>query len=155
MAKRNAQMILDKHWDRKLPVDILKIANELGLSVRYLTGNAELLYSGEYKQDDGSGRPVCYINRNDTVERQRFTLAHEVAHHVLAHGPALRDTDRSMHSYDPKEREANIFAANLLMPDKAVKSMIDSGITDAVRLADIFAVSVPALKIKMKELGYL
>lgn len=57
------------------------------------------------------------------LETARFTLGHEIGHHVLNHGlslhrelPILQGRPRS-----PKEREADLFSAELLMPSKLVR----------------------------------
>lgn len=153
-AKAKAKEILDLYWDSKFPINAHSIASKLGLSVKYFSGESEKLYSGEYIANE-NGKPVIYINRNDSMPRQNFTLAHEIGHHVLNHGSALRDTERTILSVDPKEREANVFAANLLMPDSYVKKAIEViGVNSVDEMAEIFSVSAPAIRIKMKELGY-
>ena len=56
---------------------------------------------------------------------QRFTFAHEIGHYVI-HTNVVSFRDRSLSSPDssrvraPEEREADIFAAELLMPRKYV-----------------------------------
>lgn len=59
------------------------------------------------------------------LSSQRFTLAHELGHYVL-HTDSLAFRDRSLSAPDvsrerpPEEREADAFAAELLMPRKLV-----------------------------------
>ena len=70
---------------------------------------------------------VIFINRQHTVQRRLFTLAHELAH-VLFH---LRRGGEEgaisvFASRDPKEKEANAFAAELLMPTPAIKTLIST-----------------------------
>lgn len=55
--------------------------------------------------------------------RQRFTVAHELAHHELHRegGTPLLITDQNIFGRrDPVEQEANAFAGHLLMPDPAI-----------------------------------
>lgn len=56
-------------------------------------------------------RPIIFLNRNRPACRQRFSLAHELGHVVL-HGYHTRDM----------EKEADRFAAELLLPAKSVEA---------------------------------
>lgn len=65
------------------------------------------------------GRPIILFSRTDPGDRQRFTVAHELGH-LLMHSPR-RDDEIEL---DIAEREANQFAAALLLPrDVAVEAM--------------------------------
>jgi Zn-dependent peptidase ImmA (M78 family) len=55
----------------------------------------------------------------------------------------------------PAEMEANHFAAELLMPEEHVKSLIADGTTSIQDLADKFNVSPGAMKYRLINLGYL
>lgn len=66
--------------------------------------------------------PVVTVNGREPPERRRFSLAHEIGHHEM-HGDlkqAFACTPGDMEDYrrSPEEREANHFAANLLMPGR-------------------------------------
>lgn len=71
--------------------------------------------------------------------------------------------DRSTLGTDPKERQANQFAAALLMPaesiDERVKDALDSGVVSrdalASRLAQEFDVSIEAMTYRLINLGIL
>jgi Zn-dependent peptidase ImmA (M78 family)/transcriptional regulator with XRE-family HTH domain len=56
-------------------------------------------------------RPVIFLNANRPADRMRFSLAHEFGHAVLHPYP-----------YENMEKEANEFAAELLMPEQAIRS---------------------------------
>ena len=92
----------------------------------------------------------------DSEGRRRFTLAHEVAHWVLHfRDDALRAEphyyrDVTPGSVDPKEREANVFAADLLMPFDVVAAASGEG---AETLAERFIVSEPAMAWRLYNLG--
>src|SRR5207244_11389375 len=68
------------------------------------------------------------LNRTESPARRRFTLAHEVGHwicQVLAGHPApvyCRPADLAPAADRLLEREANVFAAELLMPEDRVRS---------------------------------
>ncbi|MGF1592299.1 MAG: ImmA/IrrE family metallo-endopeptidase [Kiloniellaceae bacterium] len=54
-------------------------------------------------------RPVIFLNKDRPADRMRFSLAHEFAHVVLHPFP-----------YEEMEKEANEFAAELLMPRRSI-----------------------------------
>jgi Zn-dependent peptidase ImmA (M78 family) len=57
-------------------------------------------------------------------------------------------------NYDPVESSANRFAAELLMPESAVRSMIsDKAYSNLSALATAFNVSEVAMKYRLKNLG--
>lgn len=93
-------------------VDVVKLANILGFNV----------YQA-YFSDDVSGKVVkeekaIYINRLDKPERQRFSIAHEIAHILLHHKGEIGNfiDYRNKGIYNQQEFEADNFAAALLMP---------------------------------------
>ena len=66
------------------------------------------------------GRPFVFLSRVKTAERSRFDLAHEIGHLVL-HSDVTRTeeaTDRRI------EHEANIFAAEFLLPTEALRAKL-------------------------------
>lgn len=151
----NAQEVLNKFWDKKLPVDVLSIVKDLGLNA-YSLSDEEIMQGVSGRYDSTSGVPAVFVNTQEPLTRQRFTLAHELGHFCLNHGNSFRDTRETLYSYDHKEYSANLFAADLLMPEDYVKHYIFSeGITSVAELADIFLVSYSAMKIRLERLGLL
>src|SRR5438128_1030000 len=68
-------------------------------------------------------KPAILVSSLRPQGRQAFTCAHEFAHHIYGHGEQFDELveDRgTRHRYDPKEFEADCFAAALLMPKTAV-----------------------------------
>ncbi|PTJ37537.1 hypothetical protein BU021_12265, partial [Staphylococcus simulans] len=64
---------------------------------------------------------IIYLNSNHHENRKRFTMAHELGHFLLRHqGVNYRTSKKEiyegLHDYI-NEREANSFAAELLMPE--------------------------------------
>jgi Zn-dependent peptidase ImmA (M78 family) len=151
---RIAQSFLERHWDQQLPVDPVAIAKDAG--VRVFT-NPELgRYAGWFYEHEGV--PTIEYNARDSLVRQRFTIAHELGHFALNHGPRPRDSAEafSLSNYDPLESEANKFAAELLMPAAVVNGMIRMhDITDFEQLAAMFNTSGVAMKFRLKNLGWL
>jgi Zn-dependent peptidase ImmA (M78 family) len=111
------------------------------------------------REDDGSY--VIRINRHETPERQRFTLAHEIAHYLLHRDEIDRLPNGIVDNVlyrsgapEQKEYEANRLAADLIMPSEAVKEQLEAigpptseEIID--RLAKTFQVSKAAMEIRL------
>ncbi|MFA9480436.1 ImmA/IrrE family metallo-endopeptidase [Phycisphaerales bacterium AB-hyl4] len=106
--------------------------------------------------------PVIVLNANDPSTRQRFTLAHELAHLVRG-TPGLELTrDRDLFTSDAQEeREANELAASLLMPLRWLEAQaLQAPIGKLVlnKLAAEANVSVPTLMYRIAncaaELGF-
>jgi Zn-dependent peptidase ImmA (M78 family) len=149
-----AREMLDKHWDKRLPVNPVAIAQAAGVTV-YRDPNAGSI-SGRFEIADGS--PRIYVNSHESRLRQRFTIAHELGHFALRHGSRFRDTAGSFASVqiDPVETQANRFAAELLMPAAAINGLIERrGITDFAQLVELFDVSQQAMQFRLKNLGWL
>jgi Zn-dependent peptidase ImmA (M78 family) len=151
------------------PVDPLKIAKFLGLQV--VTDDLGDDVSGLLIRRDQ--QVLIAVRRSDPSSRRNFTIAHEIGHHVLGHqfepgahvhvdkGNYISQRGpRSSKGVDPKEIEANQFAAALLMPAVCVRTeahkfgipMLDSSVTE---LAARFKVSDQAMTIRLTSLGLL
>jgi Zn-dependent peptidase ImmA (M78 family) len=71
---------------------------------------------------------TIWLNATEPEPRRRFTLAHELGHWVCqclegTAAPVMcRPKDVTESALRAVEREANIFAAELLMPEPAVRS---------------------------------
>lgn len=99
------------------PVDVLGIARRLDL-VLMMQPLDNLL--GFYVR--GEHRSGIVINSQRPESLQRFTLAHEIGHHVLGHQDSADDqhaVDR-FDSDSPVELAAQSFAASLLMPQPLI-----------------------------------
>lgn len=152
----SAEEALSRYWDvGSLPVDPIIIATKMGISVMadpYLDG------SGHYEPNAArNGCPLITYNPKESVVRQRFTIAHELGHHVLNHGPRDRDTPKNftMAVHDVAEVSANKFAARLLMPADFIHALVQvRGVRNLTRLAKLFSVSGAAMGYRLQELGY-
>ncbi len=60
--------------------------------------------------------PVIVIKKQSSEGPQAFTLMHELAH-LLLHRESFIDDEADFYSYQGKERVANEFAGNVLVPD--------------------------------------
>lgn len=101
----------------KLPVDLLKIANEANIKVMK-NSDVNVLSGGE------SG--ICLLEGNAwylvyddeaNIGRRRFTIAHEFGHIFLGHELKKGYHGRTFNVDKPQvERDADMFAARLLAP---------------------------------------
>ena len=106
----------------ELPVPVEKIAGDLlGLDVRE---TEDIEVSGMLLP----ARREIWLNATESEPRRRFTLAHELGHWVCQClegkvAPVMcRPKDVSEAADRALEREANIFAAELLMPELEVRA---------------------------------
>jgi Zn-dependent peptidase ImmA (M78 family) len=156
LEREAATDLLRKHWlGKSIPVKPEEIARNEGVKVAYIDA-ASADISGEYLINQGE--PTILFNRFHSSVRQRFTIAHELGHHILKHGPRYRDTENSILNItgDPIETSANRFAAELLMPIFSVSTLVvDQGVTSLSELASSFEVSEQAMKFRLKNLGLI
>lgn len=147
-----ARELLSRYWDQHLPIDPVKIAASAGVAV-YARGGADdsfYPYSGYYRRVNGA--PALEFNVTEAPVRQRFTVAHELGHFALGHEDSPRDGGNFYSSGDPKERMANKFAAELLMPATLIRHYF--GMAPSVEaLAQQFGVSRDAMGYRLLNLG--
>jgi Zn-dependent peptidase ImmA (M78 family) len=164
IAVNKAQEMLDR-FSQQPPVDVELVARALGVEVRYQSLDEG---TSGFMIRPSQGKPTIGVNSDHHPNRQKFTIAHEIGHFVLhASVPTVlvdesivhfRD-DKSSTATDPREREANAFAAQLLMPESAVRQElngrpIDAFDENAVRgLAVRFGVSTQAITLRLKNLN--
>lgn len=156
----NRRAVLEKYLD-EYPVKLGNIARELGVSIRVAsmpTGT-----SGQIKLEDGLY--VVRVNRNEARERQRFTIAHELAHFLL-HRTIIDTsvdgiTDNVLYRSGAPEQiefEANRLAADIVMPMALIRKDLRErfgGIVTAATiesLANRFEVSKAAMEIRLSTL---
>jgi len=154
------------------PVDVEKLARSLGADVQYEPADENL--SGFILRNRKTRRAVIGVNSTHHPNRQRFTIAHEVGHfllhdqddiHVDGNDCGLlvrRRNEESSKGEDDFEKEANLFAAELLMPatllEQDLVELEDANLMDEEvlgPLADKYQVSTQALTFRLAYLGYL
>lgn len=143
-------------YQLQAPVDVVAIANELGLNVWAMELPDSV--SGKIFRDPVNGGTrtgfSIAVNSKHSLVRQRFTVAHEVAHFIL-HRQKLESgdlVDDAMYRSGLSNREetaANRMAADILMPLALIRSLVSAGIRDPQSLASKLQVSLPAMKIRL------
>jgi Zn-dependent peptidase ImmA (M78 family)/predicted secreted protein len=107
--------------DFSRPVDVFGMVQYLGiwLMAQPLDG----LYGFYLNNDEAAG---IVVNSQHPESLQRFTVAHEIGHHVLGHHQSADQAD-NMHRFGGaslKEIQAQTFAASLLMPVPLVNRLL-------------------------------
>lgn len=150
-----AQKVLDIYWNGNFPVDPVKIAWDMGVNVYSLNEPGTDL-SGTYdpRHPAFNGMPTILINLSEAPVRQRFTIAHELGHHVLHGTKSFRDPINQLPGMLQEEVDANAFAAALLMPEKYFVSAFHSALYSDKQMCSIFGVSKAAMGWRLKNLGY-
>jgi Zn-dependent peptidase ImmA (M78 family) len=139
----------------KVPVEVGELALALGLRLAYEDLPDDVSGKIERYEEEGF---IVTVNSNHPLVRQRFTIAHEIAHFVLhrdliGNGVVDDGLYRSRTLSSAVERQANRYAADILMPWWQVTSRYRAGIRTANEMGSIFCVSVAVAEIRLKELA--
>jgi len=142
---------------QEIPVKVAGIARALGIEVKAATLKPRISGQIGPSETSDSGYRIR-VNRHEAMARQRFTIAHEIAHFLLHRdqiGDGLEDTIRYRStSSDTREAEAKRLAADLIMPRFSVRrrlSELGKGATPEVasQLAEEYHVSEAAMNIRL------
>ena len=101
-----------------------------------------------------AGEPFIFINSRLSEETQRIVCAHELGHALLhrGEGQAVFMEFELFGAADRKEREANLFAAELLLDGEEISPLAREGM-DAAQIARAMGVHVDLVLIKMDSMG--
>lgn len=141
------------------------LINNNKLNIEDLIGHYNILINKEVFPPEVSGKLekqgeqwVIFVNSKHNEARQRYTLAHEFAHYCLHRNDysIFEDTAffRKEENKTMIEYEANQFAAELLMPEKSIKTAISEDVLSLKELAKRFGVSLIAMRNRLIDLGY-
>jgi Zn-dependent peptidase ImmA (M78 family) len=146
-------------------VDVVKLAKDLGLKVFLAKDgndfNAEIVYNEEV------GEFKILVNEDHPYRRQRFSIAHEIAHFVLHKDLIITAKKVSRAKKDSAnyeiEKEADKLAEEILMPESLVYEFSSElGIDKSrelsadkiLQFSDRFDVSKTVALIRLRNLGY-
>lgn len=143
-------------YKAQIPVDVFGVISDLGIPYSLKPMDQET--SGWIERLPHGGYEIA-INVGHHPNRRRFTAAHELGHYIYHRdllGSGTADT-RAYRSEDTRlpnsnitpshERQANSFAANLLMPREALINVRPDD--DLTALAARFGVSAEAMRIRL------
>lgn len=169
--EERAADLLHKSQSFSYPIKLEQIAKFLNIELEEVELDADV--SGFIVKDGISKVHIGY-NKFNVRSRQRFTIAHEIAHYYLGHtekNPFLIDSKqksilfRNQDSSSGKilmEREANAFAAALLMPKVLIHNYINQEVQNSSdkdlliqSLFEAFQVSKDAMTIRLVNLGII
>src|SRR5260370_5714117 len=160
-AEAQAAEVLAGRKISTVPVDPFAIAAGEGIGCEKLksgTGVSGCLSSA------GNTFGIFYSDAISSEGFRRFTVAHELGHyfleghykHIFADGNSRHESASGYSSDDPHEREADAFAAALLMPEglfKAACGRIAPGFKAIESLAEKCATSLTATAIRYAVLS--
>lgn len=145
-------------------INLVEIANSYGIKV---FSTDDIKEPSFIAYDPETNCYEIYINSKDSGTRQRFSLAHELAHYILhrdkivSFGAVGRKSELSLMPLE--EREADDFAAEILMPEKSIDDYLASMNIDKEKslnsnivrtVAKEFGVSLMPAILRLKKLGY-
>lgn len=148
---KNFDPILRLH-QQQAPVKVGALANDLGLKV--VISELPTGISGKLTRDPADREKwIIRVNRHEHRNRQRFTIAHEIAHFIL-HRDEIGDelTDDTFYRSGLSERrewEANRLAAEILMPWPLIRAEMAEEKKTPAELAQKFGVSEAAMHIRL------
>ena len=164
-ARQAANDLLTQHEVKAAPVPVERIAKSLGVRIEYAPLDGELSGLAYVRE----GVLIVGVNTLHAPNRQRFTLAHELAHiqlhrHELERAihvdrGSLRRDELAAAGIDPIEIEANTFASELLMPTELLMAALKGRSVDleddeaVAALAKRFRVSEAAMRYRLNSLG--
>lgn len=143
---KKAESLLEENYIKEPPVDVYQLARFNGLDIIEQAFPEQLNHISGFVTKDGDINKM-YVNLNDSPNRRKFTIAHELGHWLLHQEELTKNPNRSILfriaigelNKDPLEKEANIFAANLLVPLTLLNKYRDDKSID--ELAKLFGVS--------------
>lgn len=149
------------------PVDIIGLLNNIGiLSIGTDFEKAEM--ESGYEKDSILGATiidgddvVIFYRKSDSLNRKRFTVAHELAHCCNDYDTLKNDHIELRNSeivLSGKEYDANVFAGKILIPKKSLLNICDKFLIPSLSaLSSIFMVSsnVMAARLDYLNISYL
>lgn len=150
-AGEEARRALGLALEGPVPDLLRQVEDEAGLRV-FIVPLGEAGIEGAYQQLQDER--FVLVNQDRQPVRKRFTLAHEYGHHVLGHGSRF-DYRFSFRDDDRFEREANGFAAELLVPRPAIDHWLSRrgdpriDLEVIVRIANYFDVSAAVIRFRL------
>lgn len=156
--EQKVEEILADQKIRSAPIPVEEVAQKYDIAIGTTASDK---FSGVLlRKDDGTS--YIAVNDKESPARQRFTIAHELGHYFLHKNTQtfidFRGNDENV-IHNPKERQANQFAAALLMPKKILQKDIEGiakedGITEELIgfLAGKYKVSKDAMSYRLINL---
>lgn len=180
----NAQRLLDhetKRIIREVEEEVSGFYKHTLLDLDAVCAQNDIeLLEGRFEDDNQSGALInkggqwsIIVNEDDPLNRKRFTIAHELGHYFAVQkgsvqaeiymedqGNIIRDYALMKRKEEVEEgtyqieRQANMIAASILMPDKLVQQLYEKNPRPSKsELAEQFGVSETAMAYKLTSMG--
>jgi Zn-dependent peptidase ImmA (M78 family) len=154
---KDADQVRLENYQDTPPIDVYGIADNNGLEIiekHFPPDQSDI--AGFVTMQNGTGK--LYVNLQDGPNRRRFTVAHELGHWRLHKDELLTNPNRAILfriaigqlNKDPVEKDANIYAANLLVPLDMLEKYRDGKTKE--QLADLFGVSTEVIGYRLSLL---
>lgn len=134
-----ARQLISKLNITTIPVDVAAIAAAQSFEIK----ESDLLADDEAGNTFiKNGRKIITVNKNDDPFRRRFTILHEIAHHVLGlpskHGEKLVSSElERVGTRPPEEVLCDVFAAECLVPSHLIQPLTDQFPFTAATVQDL------------------
>jgi len=153
-VKRIVDKVLEDNSIIEPPISPKEIAQNSGIKVFFGTFPGDTSEIMGFYHIEGNS---IYVNTDDAVNRQTFTIAHELGHALLHKEIISSDPSRYKvllrrpmgGEKDPLEQEANAFAARLLVPRKFLDRYYK--IATIEELSRLFVVSEDVIRYRLKS----
>lgn len=168
ISAHNAAVKLLEEYKDEFPIPIIKIVKDAGFSVYiqdlpqniggYIVVDADL-------EKKFNTNKIIVVNESENTKRRRFTVAHEFGHYLFDFKSGREfanafENDNTRSS--TKEKKANAFAAELLMPQeefsKKFNELKETNISEfdiISALSEYFLAPLKAVEKRIKEIGLL
>lgn len=136
------------------PLDVYALTAALGIKLLCIPMKGDV--SGSLNLSENKKDWMMTINALHHPNRQRFTIAHELAHFALHRSQQVEFVDQNFFrngNSNSMEAEANRFAGELLMPEELFRKYVGVFDGDLEALAQHFKVSTLAIRVRAKNLG--
>ncbi len=169
--KKSEELIQEFGLDKQIPVNLNELLDSYGIALcstdfselkdfpnitNEVNKRGQILGAVATKNDE---LRILY-RKSDSIHRQKFTIAHELAHCCLntdllrqnGHIEYRKDIE---YPDDRNEYNANIFAGELLIPTEALKKIYEKVPCPVLsELATAFDVSTNVMRERLKYLGF-
>lgn len=150
--------------NNKVPVDLSEILETFDITARPMDfSEIERRLVGDLKDakilgalvPNGEDVAIFYSDKHEKdSHRNRFTIAHEIAHCCLQGKNSHVEFRIAGIELDETEKLANTFAGALLIPEKTLRKIMNQLILPSLHiLADIFEVSENVMRARLKHLN--
>jgi hypothetical protein len=161
LVKNRAEKIVGEHRMSSFPINPIIIAQEENIEVRPKNDCAEGISGVLIKVGDQCG--IMYSTFYNNIGFENFSISHELGHYFLEYhldklldSSGIHQSKAGFVSSDQYEREADIFAASLLMPEDLFKDNLwrfEKGLTGIIGMSDLCKTSLTATAIRYAELS--